>query len=850
MPMFSSAAVNSLLSTNSSSGTSPESNRNDVANQHRMLTRQAVDALALLHQSQNQPGNSHLTIEERDQFVQENIGADADNDDEDAIHNSGDDDDDDDDDGGGEDNGDEEGDDEGNEGDDNANGDAVASIFRAHIVDNTRKGYQRAQKKFVVWIFNQTIGQSQRATERQRFRSMLDQGLFTALSTENRRPAPKLEEVALPFIQQSCETYHPIKLQLLRAQDFVAYLLSMAPDGEFKSKSTYGGARAALFNLFITCKIKQSQQFEDDLKQAYGGLKRKAQAYKAQSGARLSEGKKPLPFALYKMLCGWLVAEGSKESIFAWSFLTLTWNLICRSKNTVNVHKSHMSWENDSLTIQFAHSKTDMTGSQESYKRHIYGNPQNPVICPILALTCYLATTPTRGAPGKLFNGTSQYERFRKQLQSLVDEHSEEIRGMGIDPQDLGVHSIRKGAATYVCSGTTCAPSIAAVCNRAGWTMGRVKDTYIRYESAMDEYVGRMVCGLDINSSKFSVSPPHFLPQSVESRVGADLSGVFPFPITTEHRLLLKFCYATMVYAKSFLLNKLGVLSPMRSNVLLRNSNALQIDTAWVDIRFAHEEHDIHLTGIPPHVIYLVQLEKVLEKMQLLYDQSQLSLLSVSERIISEIKADLDDRSIGGGEVSMNRLTALLQPIRDELIRVNQRMDSSTDGTREQRGTTESGTETSTPARWLTHEWGGRWRRLPFGWKFNREMTVLCAWQCWHHGDETTPPLKLLDHWDLSDNHMVRGKSRPIREAEVRYLNFMSFLCRELDSAANVTGRPSLGDIVQYYNSAAVQAILPTTNTQASRVRRADELNWRHAVDVMKEQKRRRTQQNEEDGAQ
>jgi hypothetical protein len=172
------------------------------------------------------------------------------------------------------------------------------------------------------------------------------------------------------------------------------------------------------------------------------------------------------------------------------------------------------------MVIQFAHSKTDMRGTEEAFKRYIYANPENPTICPILALSVYLATTPTRGNTGKLFGGTNQYERFRKQLQALVNMHQLEIRGMGVDPKDIGVHSIRKGAATYVCSGTTCAPSIAAVCNRAGWTMGKVKDTYIRYESAMDEYVGRMVCGLNINSFKFSVSPPFFdSEKSVESRV-------------------------------------------------------------------------------------------------------------------------------------------------------------------------------------------------------------------------------------------------------------------------------------------------------------------------------------------
>ena len=191
------------------------------------------------------------------------------------------------------------------------------------------------------------------------------------------------------------------------------------------------------------------------------------------------------------------------------------------------------------MVVQFAHSKTDMRGLEEAYKRHIYANPENPSICPILALSVYLASTPTGGDPGKLFGGVNQYERFRKNLLELVETHEEEIIGMGINPEDIGVHSIRKVSATYCCNGTTCAPSIAAVCNRAGWTMGKVKDTYIQYEAAMDQYLGRIVAGLNVNSFQFSVSPPYFhSPAMVESKIQADTRNIFPSTITTEYQLL------------------------------------------------------------------------------------------------------------------------------------------------------------------------------------------------------------------------------------------------------------------------------------------------------------------------
>ena len=55
---------------------------------------------------------------------------------------------------------------------------------------------------------------------------------------------------------------------------------------------------------------------------------------------------------------------------------------------------------------------------------------------------------------------------------------------------DIGVHSIWKGAATHCYGGTTAALHIAAVCNFAGWTMGKVIDVYIKHGAAGDQYMG------------------------------------------------------------------------------------------------------------------------------------------------------------------------------------------------------------------------------------------------------------------------------------------------------------------------------------------------------------------------
>jgi len=146
------------------------------------------------------------------------------------------------------------------------------------------------------------------------------------------------------------------------------------------------------------------------------------------------------------------------------------------------------------------------------------------------------------------------------------------------------------------------------------------------------------------------------------------------------------------------------------------------------------------------------------------------------------------------------------------------------------------------PPSYQVYCWGGKWRRLPEGFKFTRNMSVLQAWQSWHQGDGTIPPLKVLEQVDVTDNHIVNGKSRPIRASEARYLQHLKWLCMELNKAANIMPRntPSCSELVLLYNSEAVQNILPPSTTENSHLRRAEELNRKHAVTVMKRAKRSR----------
>jgi hypothetical protein len=147
-------------------------------------------------------------------------------------------------------------------------------------------------------------------------------------------------------------------------------------------------------------------------------------------------------------------------------------------------------------------------------------------VCPILALGIYWGCFSFD--IDSFFPGNNQYERFRKQVQVLFSKENveDELNRRGIDSDDIGTHSIRKASSTFCASGSTACPSSTAIHLRAGWSFGGVQNTYLRYESAGDMYVGRTVSGLPLDSYKFAILPPHF--PGAMNDVKTALSVIFP----------------------------------------------------------------------------------------------------------------------------------------------------------------------------------------------------------------------------------------------------------------------------------------------------------------------------------
>lgn len=196
-----------------------------------------------------------------------------------------------------------------------------------------------------------------------------------------------------------------------------------------------------------------------------------------------------------------------------------------------------------------------------------------------------------------------------------------------------------------------------------------------------------------------------------ESLISTDLKNVFPCCTEEMHYLLLKFLLGSLLHAKSYLLEMLKSDSPLRSNVALAfRRRGVESSSQWISVRYAHEGR-VYLTGIPPHIIQLVKLEKVLGKVDEQRQEQKTIAIENRVEIVSAISADLDSRSVGGGgEISIHRIEQLLQPVHERMARFEEALlRSNTTGTAASQGDQH---RVASNIQW--HSWGGKFRIMYF----------------------------------------------------------------------------------------------------------------------------------------
>jgi hypothetical protein len=221
------------------------------------------------------------------------------------------------------------------------------------------------------------------------------------------------------------------------------------------------------------------------------GYQRRVSELKLDGKMPVFEGKYHLPFEGYCTLASLLFKSADvSQMLFAWPFLVLQWNLIARTATVSSMMMEHIGWESDALLISTPKHKGDQEG-MKCFARHVYANPSNPAICPVLALAILTFLRSIRHDPSftlpdprrlpnfRIFDGPNNGARFSDSLQRIIASvPSPNVHLLGGEKKQLGTHSVRKGAASY-CAGMISGPSTVQVFLRAGWSLGNVQDRYL-----------------------------------------------------------------------------------------------------------------------------------------------------------------------------------------------------------------------------------------------------------------------------------------------------------------------------------------------------------------------------------
>ena len=281
-------------------------------------------------------------------------------------------------------------------------------------------------------------------------------------------------------------------------------------------------------------KVKLGDNFKVQMEAFMDSLKKENQKAK-KNGQCTEQEADPITFPLYREICRKAIATGN---IFLWVFTVCQWNCMARSINIDNLRFNCLSLGKDSLVVKYWDTKKDKKGEKTSPK-NCYANPFEYEICIYTALGTYFCIYDENFVGGQkatlfLSNGSKegsashkycdQLTVLFKSMQGILEEH--------IRPGHANAHGTRKGSAVEATSGTTCPPPPSSVARRGEWSMGKIFDIYWLFAQAGDQYLGRILAGLDPNTPEFATLPPHFKEGIENENIVYGMKRCFPSIIT------------------------------------------------------------------------------------------------------------------------------------------------------------------------------------------------------------------------------------------------------------------------------------------------------------------------------
>lgn len=324
-------------------------------------------------------------------------------------------------------------------------------------------------------------------------------------------------------------------------------------------------------------------------------------------------------------------------------------------------------------------------------------------------------------------------EHLHKALDSA--EGKKRLDAFGLTKDDLGSHSSRKGPATYSTSGSTGGPSIVSILRRGRWKIGNgTWDRYFKYEAAGDNFAGRVIAGLNLESDRFSILPPHFAPDSVTDD---EMKRIFPSAPSGASPAVLRLTLASLVFHHNFLSGLVPKRDKFRYSSIFTNKNLRKDLSNRLIIGF--ESPCMRATGIPPHVSILCALRAV-----------RIELKDLTPKIVEQIGEVLEKNGAAVANITPNGIHQVIKQSITEILREHFQPPHHAEIHLEPDQNGEN--NQILPNTYYVYKWGNGVHNVPEDFEFPTKCDIPTAFRLWHLGDpgNNIPPYSILTPHDMS----------------------------------------------------------------------------------------------------
>lgn len=274
-----------------------------------------------------------------------------------------------------------------------------------------------------------------------------------------------------------------------------------------------------------------------------------------------------------------------------------------------------------------------------------------PFLLGLCLATCF--NTPQRRGH-KLFPGgsKSQAKQVDNFLVKALKENKAKVLAVCCnDLSELCLHSLRKDFSTCLVS-LPGGPLPAALCLRAGCSMGQVKDTCFHQTQGGDEFSGRRALLLNVTNGEFASSPPFFEDNVDGASVSLLVKLVFPQFVNTDgFDMILMSCFVALDFHRDKVMapptNHTARSIPVFANLKLMDSvkNKVIIVKSWEIVRI--------ITGVPPHVKQMVDLANLATEQATTINLTRM-------KVVDSVTTFTEQRRIGGGELAEVRTNKMM----------------------------------------------------------------------------------------------------------------------------------------------------------------------------------------------